>query len=101
MPPWRDDAAVAGAVAAVRAKAAPARLDAVHVLALTEGRCLQTLHVGPFDAEGPTLARLHAEILPAAGLVEAGHHHEIYLSDLRRTAPARLRTLLRQPVRPA
>lgn len=101
VPPWSDDAAVASAVAAARAKGEPARLDDVHVLPLAEGRCLQTLHVGPFDAEGPTLARLHAEVLPAAGLVEAGHHHEIYLSDLRRTAPERLRTILRQPVRQA
>ncbi|MDN4477848.1 GyrI-like domain-containing protein [Demequina sp. SYSU T00039] len=101
VPPWLDDAAVADAVAVTRAKGAPARLDDVRVLTLAEGRCLQTLHVGPFDAEGPVLAQLHAEVLPAAGLVEAGHHHEIYLSDLRRTTPARLRTLLRQPVRAA
>lgn len=101
VPPWLDDAAVAAATAAVHAKGAPARLADVRVLAHAEGRCLQTLHIGPFDAEGPLLARLHSEVLPAAGLAEAGHHHEIYLSDIRRVAPARLRTILRQPVRPA
>ncbi len=66
---------------------------------LDEGRCLQTLHIGSYDAEGPTLARLHDEIMPAEGLTFAGHHHEIYLSDPRKTAPERLRTILRQPVK--
>lgn len=65
---------------------------------LAEGLCVQTLHVGPYDAEGPVLARLHDEFLPANGLVETRRHHEIYLSDARRTAPERLRTILRQPV---
>ena len=58
------------------------------------------LHVGPDDDEGPTLARLHDEIMPAKGLTFAGRHHEIYLSDPRKTAPAKLKTILRQPVRP-
>lgn len=64
-----------------------------------EGRCLQTLHVGSYDDEGPVLARLHDEIMPAQGFGFAGPHHEIYLSDPRRTAPARLKTILRQPVK--
>jgi hypothetical protein len=65
---------------------------------LTEGRCVQILHVGSFDDETPVLARLHDEYLPAAGLRERGHHHEIYLSDPRKSAPEKLRTVLRQPV---
>lgn len=67
---------------------------------LAEGRALQTLHVGRYDDEGPTLARLHGDIMPARSLTFAGPHHEIYLSDPRRTAPDRLRTILRQPVKP-
>jgi hypothetical protein len=67
---------------------------------LAEGRALQILHVGSYDDEGPTLAWLHDEIMPAQSLTFAGHHHEIYLGDPRKTAPARLRTILRQPVRP-
>jgi hypothetical protein len=67
---------------------------------LVEGRSLQTLHVGSYDDEGPALARLHDEIMSAQGLTFAGPHHEIYLSDPRRTVPAKLRTILRQPVRP-
>lgn len=67
---------------------------------LAEGRSLQTLHVGSYDDEGPALARLHDEVMPAQGLTFAGPHHEIYLSDPRKTAPARLKTILRQPVKP-
>jgi hypothetical protein len=69
--------------------------------ALDEGHCLQTLHVGSYDDEGPVLARLHGEIMPAGGWTFAGPHHEIYLSDPRRTEPAKLKTVLRQPVRKA
>lgn len=65
---------------------------------LNEGRALQILHVGSYDDEGPTLAQLHDEEMPARGLAFAGPHHEIYLSDPRRTEPAKLRTILRQPV---
>lgn len=67
---------------------------------LAEGRALQILHIGSYDDEAPTLARLHDEVMPAQNLAFAGHHHEIYLSDARRTAAARLRTILRQPVKP-
>lgn len=69
-------------------------------LELHEGRSLQILHVGPYDAEAATLARLHHEVMPARGLTWNGPHHEIYLGDPRRVAPEKLRTVLRQPVRP-
>ncbi|WP_020698243.1 GyrI-like domain-containing protein [Reyranella massiliensis] len=65
-----------------------------------EGRCLQILHIGSYDDEAPTLASLHDEVMPSQGLTFAGHHHEIYLSDARRTEPAKLKTILRQPVKP-
>ncbi len=65
-----------------------------------EGRCLQILHIGSYDDEAPTLARLHDEVMPSQGLTFAGRHHEIYLSDARRTEPAKLKTSLRQPVKP-
>jgi hypothetical protein len=68
---------------------------------LQEGLCVQTLHIGSFDEEGPVLADLHERFIPEHGLVMTGRHHDIYLSDPRRTAPDKLRTLLRQPVRPA
>ncbi|MDV4144930.1 GyrI-like domain-containing protein [Shimia sp. FJ5] len=64
-----------------------------------EGACLQTLHVGPYTAEAPVLADLHERVMPEAGLAFNGAHHEIYLSDPRRVAPEKLRTILRQPVK--
>lgn len=72
----------------------PAWLDAT----MSEGRCVQTLHIGPYDDEGSLLERMHSEFIPANGLQLAGRHHEVYFSDPRRTAPEKLRTLLRQPV---
>jgi hypothetical protein len=66
-----------------------------------EGLSVQILHVGSYADEAPTIARLHNEFLPGNGLVETGHHHEIYLSDPRKTAPEKLKTVLRQPVRNA
>jgi len=66
-----------------------------------EGLCAQVLHVGPYGDEGPTAAALHRFIVEH-GSVPRGLHHEIYLGDPRRSAPERLRTILRQPVeRPA
>ena len=67
--------------------------------ALEEGLSLQALHVGSYDDEGPLLARLHDEIMPGGGYAFAGPHHEIYLGDPRKTAPEKLKTILRQPVR--
>lgn len=66
---------------------------------LAEGHCLQALHIGSYDAEGPILAHLHDELMPGEGLTFNGPHHEIYLGDPRRTAPEKLKTLLRQPVK--
>lgn len=85
------------------AKSAATRSDRPETLRFepyAEGRALQTLHVGPYDAEGPILQHLHAEVMPGLGLTFNGAHHEIDLSDPRRTEPAKLRTILRQPVRP-
>ncbi len=65
---------------------------------LHEGTNAQVLHIGPYDEETPILSRLHLEYLPANNLRKAGLHHEIYLSDPRRTDPAKLKTILRQPV---
>ncbi|MEP5170052.1 MAG: GyrI-like domain-containing protein [Shimia thalassica] len=67
---------------------------------LSEGRCLQTLHTGPYTDEAPVLANLHDRVMPDLGVTFHGPHHEIYLSDPRRTDPQKLKTLLRQPVQP-
>ncbi len=75
------------------------RLGEVRFDTLAEGTCVQTLHLGPFDAEAAVLERLHHDVIPASGFEMSGKHHEIYLSDLRRVSADRLRTILRQPVR--
>lgn len=64
-----------------------------------EGLSVQTMYVGPYSDEGPTIRELHETFLPANGLLETGKHHEIYLSDPRRVAPQKLKTIIRQPVR--
>ena len=74
-----------------------APLDAVRLERFAEGRCAQVLHVGPYSAEGPTVAALHAFIAAHGDLLE-GKHHELYLGDPRRSAPEKLRTIVRQPV---
>jgi hypothetical protein len=67
-------------------------------LILHEGRSAQVLHIGSYDDEAPVLHELHHTYLAAQGLRPSGLHHEVYLSDPRKTAPERLRTVLRQPV---
>ena len=73
--------------------------ESLRLETLEEGLCLQALHIGSYDEEGPLLAKLHDEIMPAEGYDFAGRHHEVYLSDPRKTPPEKLKTLLRQPVR--
>lgn len=82
---------------AARKKAPPA-IERVRFESHTDGLSVQVLHVGSYDDEGPVLERMHHEFMPQAGLEPTGKHHEIYLSDPRRTAPEKLRTILRQPV---
>lgn len=97
-PDWITSAMVSAAVDKAGAKlgAAPGSL---RLEPFEEGLSVQTMHVGSYDEEGPVIRRLHEEFIPRNGLVENGHHHEIYLSDPRKTEPAKLKTVLRQPVR--
>lgn len=99
--PWLDADDVAAAADALAARGRGPRLADLRHDDLDEGLVMQTLHVGPYDAEGPVLARMHDVEIPERGLTMTGRHHEIYLGDPRRAAPERLRTILRQPVRPA
>lgn len=85
---------------AVQKASAKKDLPAVPLLRLerfAEGLAAQVMHVGPYAAEGPTVQRLHA-FIAEQGYERAGKHHEIYLGDPRRSAPEKLRTVLRQPV---
>ena len=91
-----DEDVIARAVAQASAKSGP-WVDRLRFLRWEEGRCAQVLHTGPYAAEGPSVLRLHQGIA-AAGYQPRGRHHEIYLADPRRSAPERLRTILRQPI---
>ncbi len=71
--------------------------ERVRLTELAEGRCVQMLHVGPYEEEARTLAVMR-DLAGREGLSPAGRHHEIYLSDPRRVAPEKLRTILRMPV---
>jgi hypothetical protein len=98
VPGWIGPEHVESAREAVRLKGGAPMLDEVRLEPFDEGLCVQTLHVGPYDDEGPVLDTMHHEVVPQRGLRMTGKHHEIYLSDARRTAPEKLRTILRQPV---
>ena len=87
------------AVAKLRTKSGPPPRS-LRLEAYDEGLSLQTMHIGSYDEEGPVLDRLHTEIMPGQKMDFNGAHHEIYLSDPRKTAPSRLKTILRQPVKP-
>ena len=97
VPDWITAELFAAAREAVRAKVGPV-IDKLRLENLAEGRCVQILHLGPFDDEAETLRRLHTGFIPEHGLQLRGRHHEIYLSDFTKTAPEKLRTILRQPV---
>ncbi|WP_424464763.1 GyrI-like domain-containing protein [Pseudoclavibacter helvolus] len=97
-PDWIDVHRFNAAVAKAGAKKPPEWLDRVRLEWLDEGTVVQTLHRGSFDDEGPTLARMHDEFIPANGLHMTGKHHEIYFSDFRKVPADKMRTILRQPV---
>jgi len=96
-PEFIAKAEVDAAFAEVRKKKNPAALDRVRFETLTEGPSAQILYVGPFADEGPVIQRMH-DFIHTAGKQLRGKHHEIYLSDPRRTAPEKLKTILRQPM---
>ena len=98
-PEWVTEEMFGEATAVVaKQKALPAlaklRLEPYH-----EGQSVQMMHIGSYEDEAPTLHKLHHEFMPANQLAFNGRHHEIYLSDPRRVAPEKLKTVLRQPVR--
>jgi len=85
------------AIATVMKKGKAALAKQVKLEELTEGRCVQMLHVGPYAKEKSALDRMH-EMAESSGLHLRGPHHEIYLSDPNRVPPERLRTILRYPI---
>ncbi|MBN1874785.1 MAG: GyrI-like domain-containing protein [Anaerolineae bacterium] len=97
-PDWVTPEMFAQALVAVQKKDLAA-LSKIRMERYHEGLSVQILHIGSYDAEAPTLHKLHHEFIPQNGYMMAGKHHEIYLSDPRKVAPEKLKTVLRQPVR--
>jgi hypothetical protein len=71
-------------------------LDKVRFESYAEGKAAQLMHIGPYSAEGPNIQRIHNKIKGIGGKL-TGKHHEIYLSDPRRVAPEKMKTVIRQP----
>jgi hypothetical protein len=92
-----DTALFEAARAELRAKKDNPAIDRLRLERLREGRCVQIMHRGPYSAEPPTIERLHA-FAREAGYDLRGRHHEIYLGDPRRSAPEKLKTILRMPI---
>lgn len=93
-----DDSVEAKRVDTARGAAPMSSGARVQLVTFTEGKCVQTMHRGPYDEEPKTLAQMD-NFMTANGFVRNGLHHEIYLSDFAETDPAKMRTILRQPVR--
>lgn len=83
--------------AEVQKKKGLSALPPVRLETFTEGRVAQVQFIGPYADEMPTIERLHDFIGEQGGTL-TGKHHEIYLSDPNRTAPEKLKTILRQPM---
>ena len=71
-------------------------LERIRFEPFEEGRAAQILHIGPFSEEGPTIQKVH-DYIQELGFPRKGKHHEIYLSDIRRAAPEKWKTIIRQP----
>ncbi|MFX1369385.1 MAG: GyrI-like domain-containing protein [Promethearchaeota archaeon] len=90
--------AVAEAIEEVRAKRNPSSLSKLRFEVYHEGLSVQIMHIGPWAEEAPTIERMH-KFAEDQGYSLRGKHHEIYLSDPRRTAPEKLKTVVRQPIK--
>ena len=88
---------VATAIEEVRKKKKPVALPLVRFESFVEGKVGQIMHIGPFSEEGPTVEKLHS-FIKVSGSQRIGKHHEIYLSDIRRAAPEKWKTIIRQPM---
>jgi hypothetical protein len=97
-PDFATDDILRAAIDDVRKKKALPGVERLRVETFAEGPAAQVLHVGSFKDEGPTILRLH-DFITAEHRERNGKHHEIYLSDFRRAAPEKWKTLLRQPIK--
>ena len=97
-PEWITDTQVNKAKEKAAAKVDRAVLDKVRFEPFEEGLVMQMMHIGPYSAEGPNIARLHA-FAKEKGYALFGKHHEIYIGNPQKAAPEKLKTILRQPIR--
>lgn len=95
-PDFVEEAVIQASVAEVKRKKALPAVSDLRLESFSEGLCGQILHIGPFSQEGPTIQRVHDFIGERSALT--GKHHEVYLSDIRRTDPAKWKTIIRQPM---
>jgi hypothetical protein len=96
-PPYVDEELFERSREDLKKKKDPPALSKARFETFEEGLSAQIMYIGPFAEEGPTIKRLHAYI-SEGGHALRGKHHEIYLSDFRRTAPEKLKTVIRQPM---
>ena len=97
LPDYVTQEAVADAKQKVIEKKGVGIADEAELFIMTEGKCVQMLHVGSFSDEPESIKRI-MEFSDTHKLTKNGHHHEIYLSDFRKTEEAKLKTILREPV---
>ena len=96
-PEWMTEGMLETAVArATKKKGQLPAFTKLRIQTYHEGTAAQILYTGPYADEGPTITRLHA-FIAENGYQLSGKHHEIYLGDPRRTAPEKLKTVIRQP----
>lgn len=98
LPMAATDQLITSALATAVSRRPELAVDRIRIERFAEGLAAQVMHLGPYADEHATIELLHAFIADQ-GYQRTGRHHEIYLGDPRRTAPARLRTLIRQPIR--
>ncbi|MBI3742696.1 MAG: GyrI-like domain-containing protein [Chloroflexi bacterium] len=99
VPDFIEAAPVSAAKDQCIAKTGDDTIQSVRLETITEGQCVQVLHVGPYGAERESVEAME-RFADERGMAFDGSHHEIYLSDPRRVAPGKLKTILRHPVKP-
>ena len=97
-PEYVTEDLVSKALEQVEEKKNPPALFKIRFESFREGLSAQIMHIGPYSAEGPTIEKLHS-FIRGTGHELRGKHHEIYLSDPRRSAPERMKTVIRQPIK--
>lgn len=98
-PEWISQKLFQNTRAEVKEAKNPPSIDILRLETYDEGLSVQIMHHGSYEDETPIIADLHDRFIPENNLKETGHHHEVYISDPRRVAPEKLKTVLRQPVK--